>query len=143
MPDHLDGRGRLIAAGDVRIVRPTPPEPTGAARYVRQSTLDALTPPPRPPTPRPRGRTARAGRMARAVLLCGMAVAGAVGWLARHAPHTYSRPVPARSVASFDSYCGFNGPATAAVATDDCGGMVCYTLTCANRGFPETLEVAR
>ena len=143
MPDHLDSRGRIIAPGDVRIPPAVPPQPAGAARYVRQSTLDALAAPPPPPTPRPRSRTARAARMARTLLLCGLAVSGAVGWLARHAPHTYSRPVPARSVASFDSYCGFDGPAIAAVATDDCGGMTCYTLTCGNRGFPETLQVAR
>ena len=142
MTPFLDSRGRIIATGDPRIVAPSP-ESTGAERYVTRGALDALAAPPRPPTPRPPSRTARAARTVRMVLLCGMAVAGAVGWLARHAPHTYSRPVPAAQVSSFDSACGFNGPAVAAVATDDCAELTCYTITCADRGFPETLQVAR
>jgi len=122
---------------------PSPPEPTGAARYVRADVLERLATPPTPPPPKRRSGAAKAAHAIWMVYLIGLVSWGVVKWLDSVAPHAYSRPVPAAQVSSFDSACSGYGWATSAVATGDSGGLTLFTVVCSNRGYPIDAQVAR
>lgn len=141
MTTHRDSRGRIIAPGDVRIPPTAPPEPAGAARYVRQSTLDALAAPPRPQTPLSRSRVGRAARLVRNGVLGVAATLGVIHTLASAAPKEIAKPV---SAAEFDSACASYGPAISAqLQIEDAGSLHYYQVTCENHGYPLPMQVAR